>query len=100
MCNGICLLMVTLAATVIPASGQQGVPEATPANMAVQSSSSTPDFSGIWPSWEPSLVHTAGVGSRSGDESVADERYWREATTARWSVITRIRSCRPGPLTS
>src|SRR5882672_1144821 len=42
------LLMVTLAATVIPASGQQGVPEATPANIGVQSSSSTPDFSGIW----------------------------------------------------
>ena len=42
------LLMVTLAATVIPASGQQGVSEATPANIGVQSSSSTPDFSGIW----------------------------------------------------
>jgi hypothetical protein len=42
------LLMVTLAATVIPASGQQEVPEATPANIGVQSSSSIPDFSGIW----------------------------------------------------
>jgi hypothetical protein len=42
------LLMVTLAAAVIPASGQQVVPEATSANIGVQSSSSTPDFSGIW----------------------------------------------------
>ncbi len=41
------LLIVTLAATVIPASGQQRVPEATPTNIAVQGSSSIPDFSGI-----------------------------------------------------
>src|SRR5882724_7229301 len=40
------LLMVALAATVIPASGQQAVPEATPANIGVQAS--IPDFSGIW----------------------------------------------------
>src|SRR6267142_2144063 len=37
-----------------------------------------PGFLRHMASWEPSLVHTAGVGSRSGDESVADERYWRE----------------------
>ena len=42
------LLMVILAAAVTPASAQPGVPESTPANIGVQSSSSTPDFSGIW----------------------------------------------------
>src|SRR5882724_3615768 len=40
------LLMVALAATVIPATAQQAVPEATPANIGVQAS--IPDFSGIW----------------------------------------------------
>src|SRR5262245_42774181 len=41
------LLMVTLAATVIPAFGQ-GVPEAVPANIGGQGPASIPDFSGIW----------------------------------------------------
>src|SRR5258708_29493832 len=28
--------------------------------------------------WEPALVHTAGVGSRSGDESIAGKRHRRQ----------------------
>ena len=36
------LLMVTLAAAAIPASGQQVLPEATPIKIAVQSSASIP----------------------------------------------------------
>src|SRR5215471_6895136 len=42
------LLMVTLAAAVSPASGQQVAPGVTPANIGVQRSASIPDFSGIW----------------------------------------------------
>ena len=42
------LLMVTLAVAVTSAFGQQGVPEATPANIGVQMSASIPDVSGIW----------------------------------------------------
>src|SRR5262245_43390024 len=40
------LLMVTFAAAVTAASGQQVVP--TPANVGVQTPASIPDFSGIW----------------------------------------------------
>src|SRR5262245_42774180 len=37
-----------------------------------------PGFLRHMASWEPSLVHSAGVGSRSSDESVADQGYRRE----------------------
>jgi hypothetical protein len=47
------LLLVTLAAVVTPASGQQVVPAAVHANVDAQSPASIPDFSGIW--WHPSL---------------------------------------------
>ena len=42
------LLLVTLAAAVTPAAGQQAVPAAAPAKMVTQSAASIPDFSGIW----------------------------------------------------
>src|SRR5256885_8690405 len=38
------LLMVALVVAVVPASGQERLPEAMPANIGVQSSSSMPDF--------------------------------------------------------
>jgi hypothetical protein len=46
-------LLVTLAAAVTPASGQQVAPAAVQANVGAQSPASIPDFSGIW--WHPSL---------------------------------------------
>jgi hypothetical protein len=42
------LLLVTLAAAVTPASGQQVVPAAAPANIGAKSAAAIPDFSGIW----------------------------------------------------
>ena len=42
------LLLVTLAAAAVPASGQTAGPAAGPANGGVQGTSSIPDFSGIW----------------------------------------------------
>jgi hypothetical protein len=42
------LLLVTLAAAVTPAAGQQVAPAAAPANIGAQSAASTPDFSGTW----------------------------------------------------
>src|SRR5262245_64925912 len=42
------LLLVTMAAAVIPASAQQVVPTAAPANIGSQNAAPAPDFSGIW----------------------------------------------------
>jgi hypothetical protein len=42
------LLLVTMAAAVIPASAQQVVPAAAPANISAQNAAPVPDFSGIW----------------------------------------------------
>src|SRR3984893_13329773 len=42
------LLLVTLAAAVTPASGQQLVSAAAPANIGAQGAASIPDFSGLW----------------------------------------------------
>src|SRR5882672_4777663 len=42
------LLLVTLAAAVTPASGQQSAPAVAPVNVAAPAAASIPDFSGIW----------------------------------------------------
>jgi hypothetical protein len=42
------LILVTLAAAVVPASGQQVAPAATPATIGAQGAAPIPDFSGIW----------------------------------------------------
>src|SRR5947209_3617660 len=42
------LLLATLAAAIIPASGQQFAPAGAPANLGAQNAASIPDFSGIW----------------------------------------------------
>ena len=42
------LVLVTLAAAVVPASAQQVMPTAAPANVGAKSAASVPDFSGIW----------------------------------------------------
>jgi hypothetical protein len=42
------LLLVTLAAAVTPAAGQQVVPTSVPANTGAPSAASIPDFTGIW----------------------------------------------------
>src|SRR5207244_3948324 len=42
------LLLVTLGAAAIPASGQQVTPAAGPANIGAQNAASIPDFSGVW----------------------------------------------------
>ena len=42
------LLLVTLAAAAIPASGQHMTPAAGPANIGAQNAASIPDFSGVW----------------------------------------------------
>jgi len=42
------LLLVTMAAAVIPASAQQVVRTAAPANIGAQNAAPVPDFSGIW----------------------------------------------------
>jgi hypothetical protein len=46
--RGNLLLLATLAAVAGPASGQQAAPATGKAEIAAQSSASTPDFSGIW----------------------------------------------------
>jgi hypothetical protein len=45
------LLLVALASTAAPASGQTAAPSAAPAGAATQSASSIPDFSGVWHRW-------------------------------------------------
>src|SRR5712671_7737422 len=42
------LLLVTLAAAVTPALGEQLAPSATPAKIGAQTAASVPDFSGLW----------------------------------------------------
>src|SRR5882757_1181579 len=42
------LLLVTLAAAVTPALGEQLAPSATPAKIGAQRAASVPDFSGLW----------------------------------------------------
>jgi hypothetical protein len=42
------LVLVALAAAVVPAAAQQVVPTAAPANVGAKSAASVPDFSGIW----------------------------------------------------
>jgi hypothetical protein len=45
------LLLVTLAATALPAWGQGLVPSADPSGTTTQSATSIPDFSGVWHRW-------------------------------------------------
>jgi hypothetical protein len=45
------LLLVALASTAAPASGQTAAPSAAPAGPGTQSASAIPDFSGVWHRW-------------------------------------------------